>query len=167
MRKSLLLMRHGKSDWHNDLGDFDRPLNPRGMEDVPNIANALKQQDRVPSRIVSSSACRAKQTTELLCSTLGIVEQQVIWQPDLYLADCHTLLHFAAQHISQIEGPLMLVAHNPGLDELTRLLSIQPPPYSATGKLMTTAAVAIFDLNEDTELAAGHELHMILRPKEL
>ena len=42
MAKQLLLVRHAKSDWGNaDLADFDRPLNKRGKENAPEMAERL------------------------------------------------------------------------------------------------------------------------------
>ena len=40
--KTLLIMRHAKSDYPPDVrDDFDRPLNERGRKDLPRVAQLL------------------------------------------------------------------------------------------------------------------------------
>ena len=41
--KTLLLVRHAKSDWPTNVDDFDRPLNERGHKDAPKMAKFLKE----------------------------------------------------------------------------------------------------------------------------
>src|SRR5437667_8389537 len=63
--KTLLLLRHAKSDWGDtSLRDFDRPLAPRGQRDAPRIGGALRKRGAVPDLIVSSPAARARGTIE-------------------------------------------------------------------------------------------------------
>ncbi|HVG21430.1 MAG TPA: histidine phosphatase family protein, partial [Blastocatellia bacterium] len=63
--KTLLLLRHAKSDWDDPkLRDFDRPLAARGKRDAPRIGKALKERGPSPDLIVSSPAARARETIE-------------------------------------------------------------------------------------------------------
>ncbi|MDZ7734899.1 MAG: histidine phosphatase family protein [Gammaproteobacteria bacterium] len=44
-QKTLIIMRHGKSDWSSQADqDFDRPLNSRGRKDAPVMADWLRKQ---------------------------------------------------------------------------------------------------------------------------
>ena len=167
MSKTLLLMRHAKSDWHNAMDDFHRPLNARGQSDLPKVASALKASGYLPDLVLSSTATRAEQTTTGICQALGIEQEKIEWLDKLYLADSGMILSCLQQRMEQIKTSILLVSHNPGLDELTRRLSISPPPFSQTGKLMTTAAVAVFEIESTRPLDQGHELKAILRPREL
>src|SRR4029079_309598 len=63
--KTLLLLRHAKSDWDDSsLRDFDRPLAARGERDAPRMGKALRKSGASPDFIVSSPAARAKATVE-------------------------------------------------------------------------------------------------------
>jgi len=63
--KTLLLLRHAKSDWNDSsLKDFDRPLATRGERDAPRIGKALRKRGQLPDLIISSPAARAKATIE-------------------------------------------------------------------------------------------------------
>lgn len=63
--KTLLLVRHAKSDWPVDVEDFDRPLNELGMINAPKMANLLKDKSIVIENFISSPARRALHTCEL------------------------------------------------------------------------------------------------------
>ena len=55
--KQLTLMRHAKSSWHHeDLTDFERPLNERGRRAAPLMGAYLGQRFGGFDRIVSSPA---------------------------------------------------------------------------------------------------------------
>ena len=61
MPKRLLVLRHAKSDWNEaDLPDHERPLNGRGKREAPRVGKSLRQSDRVPDLIISSTARRAR-----------------------------------------------------------------------------------------------------------
>jgi phosphohistidine phosphatase len=65
-------------------------------------------------------------------------------------------------------GSLMLIGHNPGLDELTTYLADEDVPYTDNGKLMTTGCLAHFSIPEDEpKLQANCKLLSITRPSEL
>ncbi len=76
--KQLTLIRHAKSSW-SDLsrGDFDRPLNARGLRDAPRMGAHLKEAGLAPvDRIVSSPALRARTTAECIAEALGVDESE-------------------------------------------------------------------------------------------
>ncbi len=102
--KSLLVMRHAKSDYPLEItDDFQRPLNGRGRKDVPRMARLLAVYDAIPERILSSTALRARETAA--------------FEKDLYLASADDLLSDVRQ-IGEEVGSLMVIAHNPGLEAL-------------------------------------------------
>ena len=64
--KSVILFRHGKSDWNASYGiDHDRPLNSRGIKAAKKMGQYLLEKDQVPDLIISSTAVRAKTTAQL------------------------------------------------------------------------------------------------------
>ncbi len=164
--KRLLIMRHAKSDWTSDVdSDFERPLNQRGQSDVPRIAAWLKGKNILPDRIISSPAMRAKETTKILCSELGLGEKIIHWQQVLYGAGFRECLEIINKNNNKADT-LLLVSHNPTLDELVSYLSSEPPPRSLTGKLMTTSALAVFNVADEI-LPNYLELEYLIRPKEV
>ena len=112
--KTLLIVRHAKSDWSElGLDDFDRPLNRRGQKDLPRIAGALRRL-APPDQILSSPALRARQTAEHLAAALDR-EGQLQFDPDLYLAPAGQLAR-AACGLPDSADTALVVAHNPGLE---------------------------------------------------
>jgi len=64
--KTLLVLRHGKSDWNVDYGgDHDRPLAPRGVKAAKWMGVYLERLEQIPDRVVSSTAVRARETVRL------------------------------------------------------------------------------------------------------
>ncbi len=168
MAKHLLIMRHGKSDWSNNEEDFDRPLNNRGRKNVATIAQRLVSLDIIPDRVVSSAAVRTKQTTEIVLDNIQSKQTNTQYLEQLYLADMYKVLEVIDQNLQQTSRNLMIIAHNPGLDNIVSYLSSEPPPRNITGKLMTTAALAIFELDETSSIKGNQlSLKYMLRPKEL
>ena len=164
----ILLVRHAKSDWHSHTAYIDRPLNKRGSRDAERMGQYLTQSNISPDRAVTSVARRAQDTANLVLGSLPTVRDEMTIDKELYLADLHTLLE--AIQLYAIEGEcLMLVAHNPGMDEIVHYLSDTDPVYTDNGKLMTTCAVAHFQLDSLDELKrpGKAKLLRIIRPKEI
>jgi phosphohistidine phosphatase len=141
--RRLILMRHAKSDWAAaGHGDFVRPLNARGARDAPRMGRWLKAKGYVPDRIVSSPATRAYQTALHVAEELVCDPAVIVWEPQIYEADLSDLLAVLRRH-DPGRGTLLLVGHNPGLEDLLCYLCRQPPPRTGDDKLLTTAAVAV------------------------
>ena len=166
---TLYLMRHAKSDWHSAAqSDFERPLNTRGVKDAARMGQWLKTQDLRPHLLLASPAQRARQTVMAVIDILGVKEDEVVFEKDLYLAGRSTLVNVLRAVPGNAES-VLLVAHNPGMDELVEWLALEPPPLSESGKLMTTAAIAMFSLSSEwAGLKPGSaSLQQLVRPREL
>ena len=166
--RELLILRHGKSDWSQGVDDFARPLEERGKRDAQRMGVWLVQQDLIPDYILSSPALRAIATAEKICKTMGIYTQQIKQEPRIYEADTAELLrvlHDCPAKASRV----MLVGHNPGLEELLRHLSAQSPDLPKDGKLLPTATLARLLMPDDwSRLSAGcAQLDTITRPHGL
>jgi len=161
-------MRHAKSDWHSHVADIERPLNKRGSGDAERMGQYLKQSNISPDRAVTSVARRAQDTANLVLESLPMVRDEMTIDRELYLAGLQTLLE-AIQLYAKEDGCLMLVAHNPGMDEIVHYLSDTDPGYTDNGKLMTTCAVAHFQLDSLDALKRPGKARLlsIIRPKEI
>ncbi len=166
--KTLLLFRHAKSDWANDLPDFDRPLNARGQKAAERMGRWMKQAHIQPEWIVSSPARRALETVQGLRQHLDIPDTLVHFDERLYLADVAALLEVAARCPQDMDD-IMLMGHNPGMDELLTFLCGPNLPRSKKGKLMATATLAQVSLPDDWQQLTAEcgKLQQIIRPGEI
>jgi len=121
--KYILLLRHAKSSWDDPgLDDFDRPLAGRGLEDAPRMGKYLKKIGYRPQYIVSSTAERARQTTELCLEAMKRDESMVRWDNSLYFESVTKYIQ-AIHHAPENVESIMLVGHNPLIESTATLLS--------------------------------------------
>lgn len=161
--KTLMLLRHAKSSWDNALlSDHDRPLNERGRHDAPRMGKALKGYDLVPDVIITSTAVRAADTAEAVALAAGY-DGAIRTTGRLYHASPDTYLEIAGGLDDAVSSVLM-VGHNPGLEELVEDLS-------GHAERMPTAALAVFAVNvaswRDLSLDSSFKLVHLLLPKAL
>ncbi|MFA7592365.1 MAG: histidine phosphatase family protein [Thiohalobacteraceae bacterium] len=163
----LLILRHAKSDWTSGGDDFDRPLNTRGHRDAPRIGTWLAARGLIPDRVLSSPARRARQTVEAVCTTLKIPAERVVWDERLYLAPLPRLLDLLADTPAETQR-LLLVGHNPGLEDLLIHLARDPRPAGTDDKHLPTAGLAHLRLSSWRPLQGGAaELVQRIRPRDL
>jgi phosphohistidine phosphatase len=160
--KSLLIMRHAKSSWDNPAqNDHDRPLNKRGRRDAPRMGLWLRERSLVPDLIVSSSARRAIETTELLAPECGALAVET--EPPLYHASPETWTH-VIRSLPDSASRVLCIGHNPGIEEFLRLLT-------GDDVSMPTAAIAWLELPIDAwrrfDARSSASLRQVWRPKEL
>ncbi len=84
------------------------------------MGTALAALAMIPDRILTSTAVRARETTRLVAAAIGY-EGESVEEPSIYAASVDTLLDVLRD--GDDEGTLLLVGHNPGLEELICLLT--------------------------------------------
>ena len=137
--KTLLVMRHAKSDYPANLSsDFDRPLNKRGNNDLPRIAQLLGGFGPLPDAVIASPALRARQTAEGLVRVLNLSASSLKFDESLYLASPKTLTQ-SAVHWPNGAQTVLIIAHNPGLEEWVSQLA-------GAQILLPTAGLVAIDL---------------------
>ena len=95
---ACILVLHAHAEWPEYVGrDFARPLTDRGVKEAHATGLALRAAGVSPRRIIASAARRTEQTARILVGALQAAVQQ--------------------------GTPVLLVAHNPGISELARLMS--------------------------------------------
>jgi phosphohistidine phosphatase len=114
--RHLLVLRHAKSAWPDGVADHERPLAPRGRRDAPAAGRALAEADLLPDLAVCSTAVRARQTWELASAQWG-TPPPVRLDARVYAADVVELLAVVHETPAEVDT-LLLVGHNPGLEEL-------------------------------------------------
>jgi phosphohistidine phosphatase len=161
--KTLLVLRHAKSSWKDSgLADFERPLNGRGKQASDLIGRFLRKKKIRPDLVLCSTATRARETVRLVLEAARLVVE-VRYDQRLYLASADRL----AEIISQIEedrARVMLVGHNPGIEELLSRLT-------GVTESMPTAALAKIELDVDQWSALSEQkpgrLDWLVKPKDL
>ncbi len=120
---TLLILRHGKSSWKDlSLDDHDRPLKKRGKRDAKRVGAFLREQELIPELILTSSAKRARATTRRVLNGgefKGAVPVKKHQQ--LYHAEPEIILD-VLRGTADREQRVMIVGHNPGLEDLVELL---------------------------------------------
>ncbi|MGW7406614.1 SixA phosphatase family protein [Streptomyces sp. NPDC054833] len=114
--RRLVVLRHAKSAWPEGVPDHQRPLAPRGRRDAPAAGRALVEADCLPDLALCSTAVRARQTWELASDQWG-TPPPVRHDRRLYAAGAEDLLDVVREVPPEVET-LLLVGHNPGLEEL-------------------------------------------------
>ncbi len=168
MTCELLLLRHAKSSW-NDTGvtDFERPLSKRGRHDAARIGGWLRHQRLTPDHVISSPALRARQTALRVLPELSLEPGAISWDDAIYDASIKALLKVLANGPAAASR-ILLIGHNPGLEQLLLWLAPQIA-IPADGKLLPTAAVAWLELSADwAALNPGcGRLRALQRPPDL
>ena len=148
----LLLLRHAKSDWSGNLGDHDRPLAPRGRKAAPRMGAFMRKSGYVPEAVLCSTAERTRETLEFLLQALR-ADPAVRYDPSLYLAEWPALLA-AVRDAGGAGTPLLMIGHNPGIEQLAMTLAVQPKDaaerarFENLGRKFPTAALAVLDFDE-------------------
>ena len=168
MSRTLILLRHGKSDWNTGDEDFDRPLKKRGKNASRLVGKWLHAHDLIPDFVIASSARRSMQTAELACEVMGIRKKSIYSRKHIYLATSEDLLYVLEDCPEQARR-IMLVGHNPGLEELLYYLINGRMTIPEDGKIMPTATLAILDMPDNwAKLECGSaELEFLVRPSDL
>ncbi len=116
--KRLYLYRHAKSSWSDpDLADYDRPLSKRGKHNAELMANLLAKEKFDPDLILCSGAKRTRRTLKPLIRALDFSKKRIVYTDTVYEAGLDDLLETIGA-VSDKVDTLLLVAHNPSLNEL-------------------------------------------------
>ncbi|HEV2564317.1 MAG TPA: histidine phosphatase family protein [Microvirga sp.] len=115
----LLLLRHAKAAWPPGVLDLDRPLAKRGQEAAPVMGTYLKRERLEPDLVIISPARRTQETWERVQPILGDVETRRDGR--IYEAPVGRLLD-VVREVEPGVRTLMLIGHNPGFEELAKLL---------------------------------------------
>lgn len=141
--RTLLLLRHAKSDWEASSGsDHERPLNKRGRKAAALVGTFLAKAGVVPELVLSSSAVRARTTVELAAAA-GKWESKVEVTPALYEAAPETVIA-KLRRLPEEAQTVLLAGHEPTWSALASLLI-------GGGEIrMPTASVAAIEFDAES-----------------
>jgi phosphohistidine phosphatase len=167
--KRVYLLRHAKSSWKDDsLADRDRPLAGRGKRAAKAMARHLEAEGTRPDLVLCSPARRTRETLERIEVAFGDRVEATLDEA-LYAASEPELLA-RLKALPEEVGSVMLIGHNPGLEELALALASEGAGLERMREKYPTAALATIDLPARqwrTVRRGSGELVGYVRPKDL
>ncbi len=167
--RRLILLRHAKSDRPAGVGDLDRPLNPRGRRTAPLVGSYMAGEGLKPDHVLVSPSRRTRETWEAVAESLGDLPCEIAG--DIYEAPVESLLAVIRSAPDEA-GTLLVIGHNPGLQELATQL-VGDGPKDLCRRLAAefpTATLAVIDLSIDAwagiDAGAGR-LERFVRPRDI
>jgi phosphohistidine phosphatase len=135
------LLRHAKSSWSDEtLADLDRPLAPRGERAAKRIGKYMRQKKIRPALVLCSPSLRTRQTLAAIEGSLG-KDCTVDVVPELYAASEQELLGLL-QTVPDSVSSVMLIGHNPGLQQLAVALASRGGDLPRLAERFPTGALA-------------------------
>ena len=157
MPRRLVLLRHAKSAWPDDLADHQRPLASRGRREAPLAGRWLSEHVGEIDLVVCSPALRTRQTWELVSAELDRTGTERAGRPGapefrvderVYEAGAGDLIR-VARELPAAVGTALVIGHNPGLEDLVGTLTGDWPT-------MLTSAIAVLTVpGEWSEVSPG------------
>ena len=129
-RHTLVLFRHAKSAWP-DVPDHDRPLARRGIRAAPVMGRWLRDAGLVPGQVLCSTARRARDTWQFAQPGLAATPP-VTFDARIYGAAATDLLALVRE-VPPATGTLLLLGHNPAIEDLALLLATAPGAAAGPG----------------------------------
>jgi phosphohistidine phosphatase len=148
---TLILLRHAKSDWSGHEGDHGRPLAKRGRRQAPDAGRWLAGNVDSIDLAVVSTAKRARTTWDLVSDELD-QPPNTRYDDDAYAAPVGELLDIV-RSLDEAHGTVVLVGHNPGIEDLAETLTGDRVP-------MPTSALAVIELTSTWD-GAGRVLGLL------
>jgi phosphohistidine phosphatase len=160
--KSVLLIRHTKSDWTGLTSDFDRPIREDRKDDARLIAKEVFKKGYKPETIIASPAKRTLQTAKIICKEWDYAFSDFAQDKSLYETSHREILAYINKMDRQIER-VAIICHNPSITDFVNR-------YSTTtiDNVPTTGAVLItFETNDWQSIKGNGKLEWFLKPKDL
>jgi phosphohistidine phosphatase len=147
--RTLILLRHGKSNWSDStLADIDRPLAPRGERASKRIAKYMRRKKIRPDLVLCSTSVRTRQTLEAIQPSLrkGCPVELL---PQLYAASEQELLE-QLHALSGSTSSVMVIGHNPGLHQLALALASRGADLRRLEEKFPTGALATLVVHSES-----------------
>ncbi len=139
-RRTLLLIRHAKSDYPDGVADPDRPLAPRGIREAGLAGDWLRANAPGVDAVLCSTATRAREP--LACTG---IDAPVRYSERLYGATPGAMIDEIGRTADAI-GTLLVVGHEPTMSGLALTLADDDSNDAAVTQVSTkypTSAIAV------------------------
>jgi phosphohistidine phosphatase len=119
--RRLLILRHAKAERSRPgERDHDRRLTEGGRGDAATLGAYMSRHALLADRAVVSPAARTRETWAIVAAAMA-GKPAADFEPRIYEASPQTLLQVIKQTSPQVRT-LLMIGHNPGLQELAALL---------------------------------------------
>lgn len=168
--KTLTLLRHAKSDWSDAVPrDFDRPLNDRGRRAARAMGAHMAAEGLGFDRVLASPAVRVQHTLDEVERGYGNPLPRD-YDERVYLASASTLFDVVRETGDDV-ARLLLVGHNPGIEELALDIATEDGPNAMRREVeikypTATLAEIALEIDNWTAAAKGRLLRFV-RPRDL
>lgn len=147
--RELILLRHAHAESAAPgQDDIDRPLSRQGQAEAEMAGRWLKTENLVPDLVLCSPSRRTRETLEQVLQVIGYADQRQ--EARIYEATPGTLIQVADEH--REVGRVLLVGHNPGLEQVAALLS---SGQSGDFRGMPAGSIAVLRLPGEAGLEPG------------
>jgi phosphohistidine phosphatase len=119
--KTLLVLRHAKTQSDAPAGDHARELTERGHRNAEAMGACIRTRTGSPDAIITSDATRARQTAEIVARAVNFTGPLTV-EPRIYAAGLDTLLAVVRRIPDEVRSAL-IIGHNPGFEELAEALA--------------------------------------------
>lgn len=159
--KRLAVLRHAKATHEPGFRDIDRPLTRRGQRDAAAAGRFLQARGIVPDLVLCSSSARTTQTWDYLTAGGDAAAGEVSYEARIYDAGAEELLEIIEETPADV-GTLMIVGHNPAMQELVFMLT------GERDLAFPTCALALIGLSAGWPQASAHSgrLDLLWTPKQ-
>ena len=136
--KTIYLLRHAKAEAQSPNGDAGRRLTKRGRKAAEAMGAFLAGLEPAPELVLCSPAIRTRETLDRVLPALH-PQPRSAYEEELYLADPTALLR-RLREVPEATASVLLIGHNPGLQELAARLATNP---GRLAEEFPTAALAV------------------------
>lgn len=147
--RELILLRHAHAQPPDgNQADIDRPLSQDGIAEAQAAGKWLVEHHLVPDLVLCSPSRRTRETLEQVCAKTGYCESRI--EDSIYDATPGTLIGLLDEY--RDVGRVMLVGHNPGLEQVVALIS---SGQSGDYRGMPPAGIAVLHMEEGADIEPG------------
>lgn len=123
--KKLILVRHAKSSWKEDVKDHDRGLKARGCTDAELVSLKFKEYSLLPDKVLSSTAKRAKTTAQIFSKKLNLDSELIELNKNIYDFSGENLIK-TIKETSDNYDVIMVFGHNFALTNFVNTFGDMP-----------------------------------------
>lgn len=163
MTRTLILIRHCKSDWSANQADHARPLNPRGQRAAPRLGAFLAREGIVPDEVLLSDALRTRETWAGIATHLPSAPAPTL-NPALYLAEPAVMLKALQDATGQT---VALIGHNPGIEALAWHLTRHRRPEDERFASYPTGATTVLRVSTPWAYLSSGTVTHFTTPRDL
>ena len=145
--RTLLLLRHAKSDYPSGVADHDRPLAPRGVREAALAGDWIRANVPSVDAVLCSTATRTRQT--LARTGLEVEDAPVQYDDDLYDTTPGTVIGLVNDTSDDV-ATLLVVGHEPTMSGLALGLAAETnnEAAEAISAKFPTSAIAVLSFSE-------------------